>query len=484
MPGELYTLSTQVGQIFHILGGSPKPEAVHRAMLQIAPLKNVSQIKTDLERVERNLTVPHDPEAIWRARKILLGIEGRLVGEATRPEQASLPQEAQDHIFSLLRNEGEITDEDVQRAHRWIREPFVSDYLKSSGENPVLGARHVEWSPLKEAPVFSAATGLKVYTKNERFQSIRCFKNRGAGFLLSHEKIREKITGKSRELGGNSHGNAAQGLVRQSKNWRLNKKQVLLNLPTKVSAIKHMQCLEMGARVELFGKIFEDGEANMRRWEKEDPENRLFVPAYNHRLVVVGQGSLGKETFEDLLALGHEKFAAIVPFGGGGLVAGLGLALEGERRNIQVIGVNTAKVPFGHDSFKSGEIVCPDRQDIKTVCEGTLLLDTGSAGFPYIRRHVSDVVLIPEELVQAGIAMYHDFGEIIEGSGALPAAALVFGFVQTLDLPSDLPIVLIESGGNIDDEVLEECVQTYGGGRWMELMPPENRERLAKFLSN
>jgi len=485
MPGELFTVSTQIGQIFHALGGSPNlSEAVHQVMLQIAPLKNTSPIKADLERVERNLAVPNDPEAVSRARNILSGIEGGLVGQACKPGEVSLPQEVQERILSLIQNEGEIAKEDSQRSLRWNREAYVRNFLREAGENPVIGGRYVEWSPLKEAPVFSAATGRKVYTKNERFQSIRCFKNRGAGFLLSHEKIRSMITGKSRELGGNSHGNAAQGAVRQAKNWRLDWKPVLLNLPIKVAAMKHQSCVEMGALVKLFGKIFEDGEANMKRWQREDPEGRLFVPAYDHLLVVAGQGSLGEEILEDMASRGHDKFAVVAPFGGGGLLAGLGIALEGEKRSIRVIGVNTSKVPFGHDSFKAGQIIRPERQDIETVCEGTLLLDTGSAGFPYIRRHVSDVVLVPEELVQAGIAMYHDFGEIIEGSGALPAAALVFGFIQALDLPPDLPIVLVESGGNIDDDVLEESVHSNGGGRWMEMMPPENRERLAKFLSN
>lgn len=238
----------------------------------------------------------------------------------------------------------------------------------------------------------------------------------------------------------------------------------------------------MGAEVDEWGDVFEDGEERMRKWQQADPDHRLFVPAYNHLLVVAGQGSLGEEIREEMAALGHQEFFVVVPFGGGGLIAGIGIALSGSGG--KVVGVSSEDVPFGYQSFKKGEIVRPERRHIETAAPGTQLLEIGEAGFPYILKHVHESVLIPEKTIRAGIAMYHDFGETIEGAGALPAAALLFGYLQSLNIPPNVPVVVVESGGNLDEELLTKSVMEFGAGKWMCLLPPEYRERLAKFLSN
>jgi threonine dehydratase len=477
MPGELFTVSTQIGKIFHTLGGSSNPsEAVHQAMLQIAPLKSHAPIKADLERVERNLNVPHDPEAVSRARRILLQIEGRLIG------QGSLPEKVVEKLDSQLRNEGEISREEVLRAHRWVRGSFISNYMDAIGEPPVLGARHARWPLLKKAPVFSAAFGRKVYTKNERLQPIDSFKIFGAGDMLICEKIAGRILKRKRRPGGNSHGNAAGGVVREAKNTRQDSPPVLLNLSLHVSDLKYAQCREMGAEVQIFGEVFEDGEEKMRQWAAQEPDKRLFVPAYNHILVVAGQGAIGEEIREEMAAQGCDEFVVVVPFGGGGLIAGIGLALS--ETKAKVIGVSSDAVPFGYLSFKQGKIIHPSRAHIDTAAPGTQLLDIGEAGFPYILKHVEDVVLIPEDRILAGIAMYHDFGETIEGAGVLAGAALMFGYLKSLNIPENVPVVIVESGGNIDDDLLHKSIKNFGGGGWMSLLPPEYGERLAKFLSN
>jgi threonine dehydratase len=169
-------------------------------------------------------------------------------------------------------------------------------------------------------------------------------------------------------------------------------------------------------------------------------EGGCFVHAFSDPHVVAGQGTVALEVFEDLPSVR----TIVVPVGGGGLSAGIGIVARALGPGVRVVGVQTPQTAAMHASLAAGRLVSPPY--VPTLCEG-LEGDTDTAAFERVRRVVDEIVLVSEASVPRAIRwLYEEEGVVAEGSAAVAAAALLEGAAG--DLAG--PVAAVLSGSNLD----------------------------------
>jgi threonine dehydratase len=164
-----------------------------------------------------------------------------------------------------------------------------------------------------------------------------------------------------------------------------------------------------------------------------------FVHAFSDAAVVAGQGTIGLEILEDLPAVTD----VIVPVGGGGLLAGVGIALESRGRDIRLMGVQSTETTAMHLAFAAGHVTdCPITPTLADGLAGC----TDQVSYERVRRLVEEIHLVDEALLAGAIrALYRHDGIVAEGAAAVVVAALAGGVISVRG-----PTVLVITGGNID----------------------------------
>jgi threonine dehydratase len=165
--------------------------------------------------------------------------------------------------------------------------------------------------------------------------------------------------------------------------------------------------------------------------------------------VIAGQGTLGLE----LLAQRPEMDAVLVPVGGGGLAAGLGLAVKARRPEVRVIGIQAESIPAMKRALEAGTRVTLPAAS--TLADGIAVRQVGALTLEAAERYVDDVVTVSEEELANAILLLLEIEKtVVEGAGAAPLAAL-------LNRPLGLAganVVLVLSGGNIDVTMLSRII--------------------------
>jgi threonine dehydratase len=166
---------------------------------------------------------------------------------------------------------------------------------------------------------------------------------------------------------------------------------------------------------------------------------RRFVSAYNDPLVVAGGGTLAVELLDEL----DGPLTIVCPVGGGGLIAGVALWASG-RAAVRVVGVESDASPTMRAALDAGAIVEVDERP--TIADGLAgNIEEGSITFELVRRHVEDVVLVSEEEIATAMRLLHrEHDLVVEGAGAVAAAAVVSGRV----LRRGTTVALV-TGGNV-----------------------------------
>jgi threonine dehydratase len=158
---------------------------------------------------------------------------------------------------------------------------------------------------------------------------------------------------------------------------------------------------------------------------------------------VAGQGTVGLEVLDAL----PDLRTVVVPVGGGGLIAGISLALKQQRPDIRVIGVEPEHAPVVSESLAAGRPVVPSRLD--TVAEALAPPYTRPSNLGIVRRHVDEMRLVSDEAIIGALkAVALQSKLVLEPGGAAAVAALLAN--TTIARPA----VAILSGGNVDDERL------------------------------
>ena len=287
-------------------------------------------------------------------------------------------------------------------------------------------AGHVVQTPLVEDAALSARLGRPVWLKCEYRQTTGAFKLRGAvnAILSLQGKVRGVVTAST----GN-HGRAVAHAAR------------MLGVPATVClsrlvpANKVQAIRDLGARVRIVGNSQDEAMAEVARAVSE--EGLTEIPPFDHPAVVAGQGTIGLE-------IGAPE-AVLVPLSGGGLAAGIAVAIKALSPATRVIGLTMENGAAMAASIRAGHPV--------EVTETASLADSLGGGiglgnrvtFPLCRDLLDEVILLTEAEIAQGIRHLGRAGHVVEGAAAVGTAALLAGkFV-----PAG-PAVTILSGANID----------------------------------
>ena len=286
-------------------------------------------------------------------------------------------------------------------------------------------------TPLEAAPGLGQGFLLKL----EQVNPTHSFKVRGAlNAVLSLDAEAQE-----RGIVTASSGNHAQALAYAAHLFGLDARIVM---PRHTPRRKIDGTRRFGADVVLHGDFYDDAERHARLLEQE--EGRTFISPYNDTRVIAGAGTCGLELLEQAPDLAR----AIVPVGGGGLIAGIATALHTLNPAIEVIGVNILASPAMYNAFygtRHPQIAATLAEALSGEIEGTLTIELS-------RQHVSRIVLVGEVETAAAMRwLLHEQGWLVEGGGAVGVAAVLSGKV-----PADgRPTAVVLTGSNLDPETLE-----------------------------
>jgi threonine dehydratase len=307
-------------------------------------------------------------------------------------------------------------------------------------------------TPLLRCEPLSEECGCEVWLKPENLQKTGSFKVRGAFAKISSlpPQMRERgvITA--------SAGNHAQGVALAAHRIGV---RALVVMPENAPVAKVTATRALGAEVVLHGESFEDAEREARRLQRE--ERLAFIHPFDDWQVIAGQASVGLEVMADFpKASGGQRLDAIVyPVGGGGLIAGGGLARRAQltegRPAPLVYGVQAQGANALVRSCAAGQLVATDQP--RTIADGIRVGHPGSRPWSIIRDEVERIVGVPdEEIARAVVYLLERAKLVAEPAGAVGVAALLSG---ALRFRPETRVCVVLSGGNVDVNLVARIIE-------------------------
>jgi threonine dehydratase len=301
-------------------------------------------------------------------------------------------------------------------------------------------AGHAVVTPLLESPALNAQLGGRVLVKAETLQRVGALKFRGAYNRLSRLSAPERMGG----VVAFSSGNHAQGVALAA---RLLKMPALIVMPSDAPMVKVAATRGYGAEVCFYDRALDDREAIAQAAAIE--RGAVVVPAFDDPFVIAGQGTAGLEIVEQATALGAVIDILLGPVGGGGLMAGVSLAIGALSSSTRLFGVE----PVGFDdtrlSLKIGERTLAPPSP-RSLCDALESPMPGKITFPILRGSLSGVLTVSDaEVAEAMRYAFSTLKLVVEPGGVVALAALLAGKIDVADLTT----VIILSGGNVDGEL-------------------------------
>ena len=296
-------------------------------------------------------------------------------------------------------------------------------------------------TPCAFSQSLSDMTGARVFVKLENLQMTGSFKERGAANVLLQLSPEERRRGVVTASAGN------HGLAVAFHAARLGIAAVIV-MPEWAPLAKVISARRQGAEVVLHGDNYD--EAYGRAREIEAARRLVFIHPFDDPRVIAGQGTIGFE----LAAQVPDLDAALVPVGGGGLVAGVAIALKSRRAGEEVIGVQSDEIAAMKAALAAGDRVTVSAAP--TIADGIAVRRVGEHTLPLARRWVDQVVSVSEEEIANAILLLLEIEKtVVEGAGAVPLAALVNKKVAL----AGKTVVLVLSGGNIDVNLVSRIIE-------------------------
>ena len=293
---------------------------------------------------------------------------------------------------------------------------------------------------LLEAPSLNAEIGGRILIKAEVLQRTGSFKFRGAYNRISQLTPEEKRRG----VVAFSSGNHAQGVSAAAE---IIETPATVVMPASAPGIKVARCRGYGAEV-----VLHDGDrASMeaRTLALAEEHGLTLVRPFEDDLVIAGQGTVGTEIADQVALLGPPPDAVLVPCGGGGLTAGIALALEARLPTSQLYTVEPDQFDDTARSLKAGErlAIAPGG---RSICDALLVPRPGERTFAINRRRVAGGLTVSDTAVrQAMAALFGHFKIVVEPGGAVGLAALLSGVFDC----GGKTVVVVATGGNVDPQV-------------------------------
>jgi threonine dehydratase len=298
---------------------------------------------------------------------------------------------------------------------------------------------------LASLPLAQYAGAAEVRLKLENLQPGGSFKVRGAESAVA--AIAAEGAGKP--LVTASSGNHGIGMARAAARHGL---PVTILVGGSVSPAKLEKLRELETdrcTVEIFGRDSDDAEREALR--RHELGAAVYVSPYNDPVVIAGQGTVGVEILEEW----PDVDTILVPIGGGGLIAGIGLWAKAVSPAVRMVGVQPEASAAMHAYLDQGRWrTIPSAPTLADGVAGNI--ERGSITLRLARRLVDEVVLIGEEPIAAAMRWAASaLHQRIEGAAALGIAALQQGRLGAL---TGRRVAVVLSGGNVDDAVFERVV--------------------------
>jgi threonine dehydratase len=298
----------------------------------------------------------------------------------------------------------------------------------------------VKRTALADCPALSEITGNEVYLKLENLQKTGSFKIRGALNKISNLTEDEKSKG----VIASSAGNHAQGVALGAKAMGI---KATIVMPKNAPLAKISATRGYGAEVILHGPVYDD--AYEKACEIQKATGATFIHPFDDECVIAGQGTVALEILEDL----KDVDVIVVPVGGGGLLAGIAVAVKSINPDIKVIGVEASNAASMKAAIQKGYV-----HGIKTnatIADGIAVRKAGELTYGLIKEYVDEIVTVTEsEIAQAILFLIEKNRVVTEGAGAASLAAILSGKLEM----TGKKIVSIISGGNIDVNFMERIL--------------------------
>jgi threonine dehydratase len=308
-----------------------------------------------------------------------------------------------------------LTLDHVRAAHARIRDAIVD-------------------TPTLYSQTLSKLTGANIYLKFENHQFTASFKERGA--LNALLQLSPEIL--ARGVIAASAGNHAQGLSYHGT--RLGA-PVTIVMPKTTPTVKIMQTEAVGGKVVLEGESFDEAYDHARLLEKQ--LGLTFVHPFDDPHVAAGQGTIALEIIDAV----PDLEMLVVPIGGGGLLAGMGVAARGLKPDIGLIGVEAALYPSMHALLNGKHMPCAG----DTLAEGIAVKVPGEFTAHVIRGLVDEIILVSEAQLETAVSMLLQIEKsVVEGAGAAGLAAIL----ARPDVFAGKNVGVVLCGGNIDTRLL------------------------------
>jgi threonine dehydratase len=300
-------------------------------------------------------------------------------------------------------------------------------------------------TPLISSPVLDAHTGGRIFLKAETLQRTGSFKFRGAYNKLSsipHD----------RRAGGAvafSSGNHAQGVAAAA---RLLDMAAVIVMPYDAPRPKRERTAALGAEVVLYDRELEDREAIAGRIAER--RNATLVPPYDDLLVIAGQGTAGREIVDDLAEIGLAPDLVVVSASGGGLAAGVALAVKSRLPQVRIYTAEPQDFDDHARSFRSG------RRETNptlsgTICDALMARRPGEMTFAINQTLVGEGLCVSDQEVAAAVAFaFRELKLVVEPGGAVALAALL---ASKVDVRNRIAVAVL-SGGNVDPELFHRLI--------------------------
>ncbi|MCM2577853.1 threonine ammonia-lyase [Streptomyces meridianus] len=326
-----------------------------------------------------------------------------------------------------------VTVEDVRAAHRTLRGVARMTALE--------GSRHL-----------SALVGSPVSLKCENLQRTGSFKVRGAYVRIAGLTPAERAAG----VVAASAGNHAQGVALAASLLGV---RSTVFMPSGAPLPKVAATREYGADVVMHGQVVDETLQAAQQHAQET--GAVFIHPFDHPDVVAGQGTVGLEILEQC----PEVHTIVVGVGGGGLMAGIAVAVKALRPDVRLVGVQAAGSASYPPSLAAGRPVALDAPS--TMADGIKVGRPGDVPFKIVGGLVDDICTVSEDELSSALLLCLERAKlVVEPAGASPVAAL-------LSSPETFegPVVAVLSGGNVDPLLLQRILRhgMAAAGRYLSL---------------
>ncbi|MFZ0532683.1 MAG: pyridoxal-phosphate dependent enzyme [Anaerolineales bacterium] len=280
-----------------------------------------------------------------------------------------------------------------------------------------------------------------LYLKWENHQVTGSFKARGAFnkilSLQGWELERGLVTA--------SAGNHGQGVALAGQ---MKHAPVIVFASDHALKIKIQAMHDLGAEIHLVPGGY--GEAERAGISYANTMGAIWVSPYNDGMIIAGQGSIALEVLKELPDPSSTTW--IIPAGGGGLVSGIGCALQKLNPRPKLVAVQSKASPFLYEIYHHGTQVGVQEQP--SLADGLAgPVEEGSVTIPIVKNYVTDFILVSETEIRSAIKYaWYTYHEQIEGSAAVSLAAVLTGRVL------DKPALVILTGGNITPDDLAQII--------------------------